>query len=111
MTRVLGEGYQRWRRAHPRESKEEVEQFIGKLADARQVTVRQIVRLLGVHFRKRTQEEIDEDHRRYRAGVPIGVIARERGMTERAVWKSIHNRLVRREVRTPAPPGNSHVSA
>ena len=106
-THVLGEGYRQWRRDHPTASKEEVEQFIGKLADARQVTGRQIVRILGVHFRKRTQEEIDEDYRRYRAGVPIGVIARERGMTERAVWKSIHNCLVRREGKTRIPSAGS----
>ena len=106
-THVLGEGYRQWRREHPKASKKEVERFIGKLADARQVTVRQTVRILGVHFRKRTQEEIDEDYRRYRAGVPIGVIARERGMTDRAVWKSIHNCLVRWEDRARIPSAGS----
>ncbi len=103
-TRVLGESYRQWRREHLQASKEEVEQFIRKLADARQVTARQMVRILGVHFRERTREEIDEDYRRYRAGVPIRVIARERGMTERAVWKSIHSCLVRRERMTRTPP-------
>ena len=60
-------------------------QAVRELARIRGVSVTQMARLLGYRA-ERTPREVAEDLQRYLNGIPVHVIARERGISRQAVY-------------------------
>jgi hypothetical protein len=95
LRRAAIEAYVTWTRQHRGSPESDHDSFVAELAEACDMSPRDLLRLIGRVPGRRTVAEREEDFERYRAGWSMRRIAKTRGINMSAVHRDIHARLAR----------------